>query len=200
MAATHRALPRSDAGNRLNQRGAGRSSWRSADGIQREGCRPKCIARRRRVTRTAARKSARWCRRLARTRTSSPPAGRRTRAQIFYEDPEYSFCILAHVYQDAKERAARHGPTWAIYGQAMADGDETGTSSPRRAGAARQGAPALSIHADPGTAYVYNREIAFLAPRRPTRLIRIEGRDVPRSPLCLRAWRNRPGAHRAPCR
>ena len=39
--------------------------------------------------------------------------------KILYEDPDFSFCILAHVYRDAKESAPHdHGPTWAIYGQA----------------------------------------------------------------------------------
>jgi len=39
--------------------------------------------------------------------------------KILYEDPEYKFCTLAHVYHGAKESAPHdHGPTWAIYGQA----------------------------------------------------------------------------------
>ena len=39
--------------------------------------------------------------------------------QIIYEDPEFGFCILAHVYQGASEAPPHdHGPTWAIYGQA----------------------------------------------------------------------------------
>src|ERR1700730_4735150 len=42
--------------------------------------------------------------------------------KILYEDPEYGFCILAHVYHGAKETAPHdHGPTWAIYGQAAGE-------------------------------------------------------------------------------
>ena len=42
--------------------------------------------------------------------------------RILYEDPELGFCILAHVYQGAKESAPHdHGPSWAIYGQARGE-------------------------------------------------------------------------------
>jgi len=38
---------------------------------------------------------------------------------ILYEDEEFGFCIVAHVYQGAKgSNPHDHGPTWAIYGQA----------------------------------------------------------------------------------
>ena len=38
---------------------------------------------------------------------------------ILYEDPELGFCILAHVYQGARDSSPHdHGPCWAIYGQA----------------------------------------------------------------------------------
>ena len=39
--------------------------------------------------------------------------------KILYEDPDLSFCILAHVHHDAKTSPPHdHGPAWAIYGQA----------------------------------------------------------------------------------
>src|SRR3954471_6615206 len=42
--------------------------------------------------------------------------------KILYEDPELGFCILAHVYEGARESAPHdHGPSWAIYGQARGE-------------------------------------------------------------------------------
>ena len=42
--------------------------------------------------------------------------------KILYEDPELGFCILGHVNNGAKQSPPHdHGPTWAIYGQAMGE-------------------------------------------------------------------------------
>ena len=42
--------------------------------------------------------------------------------KILYEDPKLGFCILAHVYNGAKESQPHdHGPSWAIYGQARGE-------------------------------------------------------------------------------
>jgi hypothetical protein len=102
--------------------------------------------------------------------------------KILYEDTEYGFCILAHVYHGAKESMPHdHGPTWAIYGQAvgetiMSDWDKLTPASEDAPGTVR-----LRRHytLTPGMAYVYN-EGDLHSPRREgsTRLIRIEGRDV----------------------
>ena len=102
--------------------------------------------------------------------------------KILYEDPDYNFCILAHVYRDAKESAPHdHGPTWAIYGQAMgqtvmSDWDMVEPASEGHVGKVRL---RRNYTLTPGMAYVYN-EGDLHSPRRdgPTRLIRIEGRDV----------------------
>jgi predicted metal-dependent enzyme (double-stranded beta helix superfamily) len=102
--------------------------------------------------------------------------------KILYEDPEYKFCILAHVYGDAKESAPHdHGPTWAIYGQAsgetvMSDWDKLAAASESEPGKVKL---RRQYTLTPGMAYVYN-EGDLHSPRRegPTRLIRIEGRDV----------------------
>jgi hypothetical protein len=41
--------------------------------------------------------------------------------KILYEDPDLHFCILAHVYRGARTSPPHdHGPSWAIYGQAVA--------------------------------------------------------------------------------
>jgi hypothetical protein len=102
--------------------------------------------------------------------------------KILYEDPEYGFCILAHVYHGAKESAPHdHGPTWAIYGQAvgetvMSDWDMVSPASESETGKVKL---RREYTLTPGMAYVYN-EGDLHSPRRAdsTRLIRIEGRDV----------------------
>ena len=99
--------------------------------------------------------------------------------KILYEDPELGFCILAHVYHDARTSPPHdHGPSWAIYGQArgeteMTDWELVEPASTDKPGKVR---PARTYTLTPGTAYVYN-EGGLHAPRRsgPTRLIRLEG-------------------------
>ena len=102
--------------------------------------------------------------------------------KILYEDPDYKFCILAHVYHDAKESAPHdHGPTWAIYGQAMGETVMSDWDMVEPANESHTGKVTLrrNYTLTPGMAYVYN-EGDLHSPRRdgPTRLIRIEGRDV----------------------
>jgi predicted metal-dependent enzyme (double-stranded beta helix superfamily) len=102
--------------------------------------------------------------------------------KILYEDPEFKFCILAHVYHGAKESPPHdHGPTWAIYGQAvgetvMSDWDKLAPASENEPGKVEL---RREYTLSPGMAYVYN-EGDLHSPRRAgsTRLIRIEGRDV----------------------
>ena len=99
--------------------------------------------------------------------------------EILYEDPEFGFVILAHVYKGASDsRPHDHGPSWAIYGQAkgiteMTDwrlveapkGDEPGKVSFVR-----------SYVLEPGQAKFYDQGVLH-SPKRTgeTRLIRIEG-------------------------
>lgn len=109
------------------------------------------------------------------------PDGAPERA-VLYEDPQLGFCILAHVYQGARESAPHdHGPTWAIYGQARGEtvmNDWAVVTPPR------DGAPGVVRHVrayrlTPGMAHVYH-EGQVHSPRRdgPTRLIRVEGRNM----------------------
>ena len=102
--------------------------------------------------------------------------------QILYEDPELGFCIVGHVEQKSRQsRPHDHGPTWAIYGQAqgetiMTDYEKLAAAGEGQPGKAR---PTRDYKLTPGSAYVYN-EGDLHSPRRdgPTRLIRIEGRNV----------------------
>jgi len=102
--------------------------------------------------------------------------------KILYEDPELGFCILGHVNHGATESKPHdHGPTWAIYGQArgktiMSDWAMVEPASEDRAGKVRL---VKEYALSPGEAQLYN-EGDLHSPRRdgPTRLIRIEGRNV----------------------
>src|SRR4029077_15885226 len=102
--------------------------------------------------------------------------------KILYEDPELGFCILGHVNQGAKESKPHdHGPTWAIYGQArgktiMSDWSMLEPASEDKPGKVRL---VKEYTLTPGVAHLYN-EGDLHSPRRdgPTRLIRIEGRNV----------------------
>lgn len=105
---------------------------------------------------------------------------------ILYEDPELGFCILAHVYEGARESVPHdHGPSWAVYGQARG---ETLMSDWEVIEPPRDGQPGSVRHVRayrlmPGMAHLYN-EGDVHSPRRdgPTRLVRIEGRNMERVP------------------
>ena len=102
--------------------------------------------------------------------------------KILYEDPELSFCILGHVYTDARASSPHdHGPSWAIYGQAQGETVMTDWSLVE---AAAEGKPGKVKYVrdyalQPGDAHVYN-EGDLHSPRRdgPTRLVRLEGRNM----------------------
>jgi hypothetical protein len=105
-----------------------------------------------------------------------------TPRQQLYHDPELDFCIMAHVYPEAKGGEPHdHADTWAIYGQAEGttvmtewrkvqapEGDEPGVAEPLRV-----------YDLKPGMAVVYNVGVLH-SPHRdgPTRLIRIEGHNM----------------------
>src|SRR5262249_19431314 len=102
--------------------------------------------------------------------------------KLLYEDPKLGFCILAHSYPGAKESNPHdHGPSWAIYGQAV--GESVRSAGPRRgpAGGARRGRlrPPPTHTLKPGMPPV-SKAGDLHSPRRdgPTRLIRIEGTNM----------------------
>jgi len=104
--------------------------------------------------------------------------------KVLYEDPELGFCILAHVYKGAKESPPHdHGPSWAIYGQALGETEMNDwalvePASEDKPGKARW---VRTYTLRPGMAHLYN-EGDLHSPRRtaPTRLIRIEGKNMDR--------------------
>jgi predicted metal-dependent enzyme (double-stranded beta helix superfamily) len=102
--------------------------------------------------------------------------------KILYEDPQLGFCILAHVYEGARESAPHdHGPSWAIYGQARGETlmNDWAIVEPPRDGKPGTVRHVRAYRLTPGMAHVYN-EGDVQSPRRdgPTRLIRIEGRNM----------------------
>ena len=107
------------------------------------------------------------------------PADQAEERHIIYEDPELKFCILGHVYRDAKGSAPHdHGPSWAIYCQAegVTEMVDYRVVEKPHDGQPGKAAPVRQYSLTPGTAHVYNEGVLH-APRRdgPTRLIRVEG-------------------------
>ena len=108
--------------------------------------------------------------------------GATSERDILYEDPDLGFCIIAHVYEGAKTSPPHdHGPSWAIYGQAVGvtemsdwrliqapDGDTPGRVE-------RTGTYTL----EPGQARIYQKGDIH-SPKRydSTKLIRIEGKNM----------------------
>ena len=101
---------------------------------------------------------------------------------MLYEDPDLHFCIVAHVYEGAKESAPHdHGPSWAIYGQVtgiteMTDWALVQQPEDGQPGKVRR---ARTYTLNSGQAHLYG-EGDLHSPKRhgETRLIRIEGVDL----------------------
>ncbi len=99
--------------------------------------------------------------------------------KILHEDPDFGFCILAHVYKGARKSAPHdHGPSWAIYGQAEGATEMTEWRKLKAPAGGEPGVvePVRVYTLAPGMAALYN-EGDLHSPRREsdTRLIRIEG-------------------------
>lgn len=109
---------------------------------------------------------------------------------ILYEDPDLGFCICAHVYDGPKQGQPHdHGPTWAIYGQAVGETEMTDWEivSPPEGGFPGKVEMVKSYRLKPGDVHLYQPGEVH-APLRdgPTRLIRIEGKNtehLQRTPL-----------------
>jgi predicted metal-dependent enzyme (double-stranded beta helix superfamily) len=104
--------------------------------------------------------------------------------QVLYEDPDLGFCLLAHSYKGPKDSPPHdHGPSWAIYGQAVGETEMTDYElvAPAAEGKPGKARSVRTYKLTPGNAYLYN-EGDLHSPRRraPTRLIRIEGMNMDR--------------------
>lgn len=108
-----------------------------------------------------------------------PETGER---DLLYQDPKLGFCIFAHQYPSAKESLPHdHGPSWAIYAQALGKTEMTDYewATPDTEEIPGKVKPTRTYQLQPGDAHVYN-EGDLHAPVRtgPTSLIRIEGTDM----------------------
>lgn len=102
--------------------------------------------------------------------------------EVLYEDPDFGFCICAHVYGDSAHGEPHdHGTSWAVYGQATGrtkmtdwrivepgDSDKPILVEPER-----------TYILEPGDAHFYDVG-AVHSPKRdePTTLLRIEGANL----------------------
>lgn len=101
---------------------------------------------------------------------------------LLYEDPEFKFCILAHSYNGAKgSNPHDHGPSWAIYGQAVGETIMTEWECVEKPADGNPGKvrKVRDYSLKPGDAHLY-LEGDLHSPRRDddTRLIRVEGQNL----------------------
>jgi hypothetical protein len=104
--------------------------------------------------------------------------------EVLYEDPDLGFCICGHVYPGPAIGSPHdHGPSWAIYGQAV------GVTEMTEWRIVRQGTGAEPTLVEPVETYAMRPGDARLydvgdvhSPRReaPVKLIRIEGENLDR--------------------
>ena len=98
--------------------------------------------------------------------------------KLLYEDPDLGFCIFAHAHEAMNgSRPHDHGPSWAIYGQAVG---ETEMVDWREVDAGKV-EEARRYTLRPGEAHVYQeRDIHSPDRATMTRLIRVEGINLDR--------------------
>lgn len=102
--------------------------------------------------------------------------------QLLYEDPEFNFCILAHSYNGAKgSNPHDHGPSWAIYGQAVGETIMTDWECIQKPAGGNPGKVrrVKEYRLKPGDAYIYNEgDLHSPSRENDTRLIRVEGQNL----------------------
>ena len=108
--------------------------------------------------------------------------------KLLYED-ELGFCIFAHVHKGAAgSRPHDHGPSWAIYGQALGTTEMTDWRilEPAERGGRTGKVQATRVYSmRPGDAYLYNEGDVHSPDRKAeTRLIRIEGINMDGQARC----------------
>jgi predicted metal-dependent enzyme (double-stranded beta helix superfamily) len=98
---------------------------------------------------------------------------------LLYEDPELKFCIFAETRSGQKTGEPHdHGPSWAIYGQAVGVTEMTEWERLEPAAGDQPGKVRKQKRytMTPGSAYVYNEGVLHSPSRTDsTRLIRFEG-------------------------
>ena len=102
--------------------------------------------------------------------------------EVLYEDPELGFCICGHVYSGPAIGSPHdHGPSWAIYGQAVGITEMTDWRIVNKGTGAEPSLvePVKTYTMKPGDAHLYDVG-AVHSPKReaPVKLIRIEGKNL----------------------
>ena len=102
--------------------------------------------------------------------------------EVLYEDPELGFCICGHVYSGPAHGSPHdHGPSWAIYGQAVGITEMTDWRivQPGAGEAPALVEPVRTYRMQPGDAHLYDIGDVH-SPKRdaPVKLIRIEGKNL----------------------
>ena len=99
-----------------------------------------------------------------------------------YEDPDFGFVVLAHIYEKGVESPPHdHGPSWAIYGQAV---EHTDMTVWRETGKAPGGSepivkPAERYRLDPGTIGIFHpSDIHSIRFPDGARFVRVTGTDL----------------------
>ncbi|MBH68399.1 MAG: hypothetical protein CMM58_08605 [Rhodospirillaceae bacterium] len=102
--------------------------------------------------------------------------------KLLYEDPDLGFCIFAHVYTGERGSPPHdHGPSWAIYGQAVGTTQMTDWKCLKKPSKNEPGLveEIKTYTLEPGMAYSY--QVGDLhSPYRSdtTKLIRVEGMNM----------------------
>jgi hypothetical protein len=99
--------------------------------------------------------------------------------ETIYRDPQLNFCLLAYCPREShKSKPHDHGPTWAIYGQAlgeteMKDFEIVDRAAPGKTGTARE---LRTYVLKPGMAHLYNEgQLHGIHFNGGARILRVEG-------------------------
>ena len=95
-----------------------------------------------------------------------------------YEDPDLGFVVLAHIYEKGVESPPHdHGPSWAVYGQAVKHTDMTVWKENRAGDPIVE--PDHSYRLDPGMAGTFNpNDVHSIKFPDGARFVRVTGTDL----------------------
>jgi hypothetical protein len=102
--------------------------------------------------------------------------------EVLYEDPELGFCVCGHVYNGPAHGSPHdHGPSWAIYGQAVGVTEMTDWRIVEKGSGDKPSLvePVKTYAMNPGDAHLYDVGDVHSPDRKaPVKLIRIEGKNL----------------------
>ena len=109
--------------------------------------------------------------------------------KLLYQDEKLGFCIFSHSYEGASDsRPHDHGPSWAIYGQAMGETRMHDWQAVEAAEVGGKPGVAMVVRTytlKPGDAHLYNEGDIHSPERKDaTSLIRIEGVNMDHVSRC----------------